>query len=47
VLLLTGVQTAAVLEKSVWKIMEFPGIAPSSFVHGPNGFAAGGRALVL
>ena len=45
--LLTGAQTAAALEKSVWKVVEFPGIAPSNFVYGPNGLAAGGRALVL
>ena len=38
VTILTGaVQTASALEKGDWKVMEFPGIAPSSFVHRPDG----------
>jgi hypothetical protein len=37
VALLTGVQAASALEKGVWKVMAFPGISPSSFVHGADG----------
>jgi hypothetical protein len=32
-----SVQPASALEKSAWKVMEFPGITPSSFMHRPDG----------
>jgi hypothetical protein len=36
-ILSAGVSAAAALEKSAWKVIEFPGIAPSQFVHAPDG----------
>lgn len=35
--LMPGAPASAAIETNAWKVIEFPGIAPSNFIHGPDG----------